>query len=59
MISPQEGGMIMLLEPLLNPVWVYLAVGETPSVPTVVGGVFILGALVWRYWPAADDKVTR
>jgi drug/metabolite transporter (DMT)-like permease len=58
-VSPQEAGTIMLLEPLLNPLWVYLAVGEAPSVYTVAGGAFILGALAWRYWPRSDDKVTR
>jgi len=50
-ISPQEAGIISLLEPILNPLWAYLISGEQPSVYTVGGGVFILGALVWRYWP--------
>lgn len=50
-VSPQEAGTITLLEPLLNPLWAYLVVGETPSVYTCAGGAFILGALAWRYWP--------
>jgi drug/metabolite transporter (DMT)-like permease len=50
-VSPQEAGTISLLEPLLNPVWAYLVVGERPADATLVGGAFILGALVWRYWP--------
>jgi len=50
-ISPQEAGIISLLEPILNPLWAYLISGEQPSVYTLGGGVFILGALVWRYWP--------
>ncbi len=50
-ISPQEAGIISLLEPLLNPLWAYWISGEQPSVYTVAGGAFILGALVWRYWP--------
>src|SRR5262249_41983514 len=50
-VSPQEAGTISLLEPLLNPVWAYLISGEQPSGYTLSGGLFILGALAWRYWP--------
>jgi drug/metabolite transporter (DMT)-like permease len=50
-VSPQEAGTITLLEPLLNPVWAYLVSGEQPQWYTYAGGVFILGALAWRYWP--------
>jgi drug/metabolite transporter (DMT)-like permease len=52
-VSPQEAGAITLLEPLLNPVWAYLASPETeaPAAATYLGGAFILGALAWRYWP--------
>jgi drug/metabolite transporter, DME family len=50
-VSPQEAGIISLLEPLLNPLWAYLISGEQPSIYTMGGGVFILGALAWRYWP--------
>lgn len=50
-VSPQEAGTITLIEPLLNPVWVYLISGEEPSKWTLVGGAFIVGALAWRYWP--------
>jgi drug/metabolite transporter (DMT)-like permease len=52
-VSPQEAGVITLLEPLLNPLWAYLVAPETesPTMYTLVGGAFILGALAWRYWP--------
>jgi drug/metabolite transporter (DMT)-like permease len=50
-VSPQEAGTITLLEPLLNPLWAYLVAGEEPSLFTLTGGTFILGALAWRYWP--------
>jgi drug/metabolite transporter (DMT)-like permease len=50
-LSPQEAGTISLLEPLLNPLWAYLISGEQPSLYTLGGGAFILGALAWRYWP--------
>jgi drug/metabolite transporter (DMT)-like permease len=52
-VSPQEAGTITLLEPLLNPVWAYLVApeSEVPSRLTLIGGLFIIGALAWRYWP--------
>jgi len=50
-VSPQEAGTISLLEPLFNPLWAYLISGEEPSGFTLIGGVFILGALAYRYWP--------
>jgi DME family drug/metabolite transporter len=52
-VSPQEAGTITLLEPILNPMWAYLVAGEVPLPATFLGGVFILGALAWRYWPVA------
>jgi len=52
-VSPQEAGVITLLEPMLNPLWAYLLVPEkeTPPITTWIGGALILGALAWRYWP--------
>jgi drug/metabolite transporter (DMT)-like permease len=55
-VSPQEAGTISLLEPLLNPLWAYLISGEQPSLYTVWGGTFILGALAWRYWPRKGGR---
>ncbi len=52
-VSAQEAGAITLLEPLLNPLWAYLVAPdiEQPRLYTMLGGVFILGGLLWRYWP--------
>ncbi|HET6573615.1 MAG TPA: DMT family transporter [Fimbriiglobus sp.] len=52
-VSPQEAGIITLLEPVLNPVWAYLIAPdkETPTAWTVAGGLLLLGALAWRYLP--------
>jgi drug/metabolite transporter (DMT)-like permease len=50
-ISPQEAGTLLLLEPILNPVWAYLVAGEQPHAMTYPGGVLILAALAYRYWP--------
>ena len=48
-ISVQEASLIVLIEPVLNPIWVALIVGELPSGATLVGGVCIVGSLAFRY----------
>jgi drug/metabolite transporter (DMT)-like permease len=48
----QEASLIALIEPVLNPLWVALTVGEIPSFPTLAGGGLIVVALAVRYlWP--------
>ncbi|MCK9171266.1 MAG: DMT family transporter [Treponema sp.] len=39
---------ISMIEPLMNPVWVLLFMGEVPSVWTCTGGVVILGCIIGR-----------
>jgi drug/metabolite transporter, DME family len=58
-LSPQEVGTLTLIEPVLNPLWAYLAspATETPTLWTLAGGACIVGALVWRYWPLRKEGV--
>jgi len=54
-LSLQEASLIALIEPVLNPIWVAVAVGEIPSLATVTGGSAILAGLGARYlWPLAQ-----
>jgi drug/metabolite transporter (DMT)-like permease len=48
-VSSVEGSLLALVEPLLNPVWVVLFVGEQPTAPTLAGGLLIILALAGRY----------
>jgi len=51
-VSLQEASLIALIEPVLNPLWVALVVGEIPSLATLSGGAMILVGLGVRYlWP--------
>ncbi len=43
-----ETSLLLLVEPVLNPVWAWLVHGEYPSAWAIVGGVLILGATGWR-----------
>lgn len=46
-----EAAGIVLLEPILMPIWVWLAWGEVPRWWTFVGALFIFAGLVVRYFP--------
>jgi DME family drug/metabolite transporter len=46
-IPAHRAALITMLEPVLVPVWAYLAVGDVVQWPTMVGGGLILAALVW------------
>ena len=51
-VSLQEASLIALIEPVLNPIWVALTIGEIPSAATLSGGGMILIGLGARYlWP--------
>jgi drug/metabolite transporter (DMT)-like permease len=41
-----EVGLITLLETILGPFWVWLAIGEEPGFRTVIGGGVVIGTLV-------------
>jgi drug/metabolite transporter (DMT)-like permease len=45
-ISAIQSSLISIIEPALNPVWVYLAIGEKPSRLAILGGVIIISAVV-------------
>jgi drug/metabolite transporter (DMT)-like permease len=43
---PLDASIIGFIEPLLNPVWVFLFIGEKPSTWAVLGGVIIISTVV-------------
>ena len=45
-ISAPEVSLLMLIETVLGPTWVWLALGEEPSTTTYIGGAVVLGALI-------------
>ncbi len=57
-VPPQEAGVITLLEPVLNPVWVLLLWGEPMAGATLVGGALIVGGLAARYLPPRRGRST-
>ena len=59
-ITAQEAVAIALIEPMLNPFWVWLLGMETPRWWSVAGSVLILAGLVFRYvvWELAYGRAT-
>jgi len=47
-VTVLEGVLIPVIEPLLNPVWVFLGTGEQPSKYALVGGVIVLAAVLFH-----------
>jgi drug/metabolite transporter (DMT)-like permease len=50
-LSAPEASLLALLEPVLNPIWVVLVLGERPARATLVGGALLLSGVVVRYAP--------
>jgi drug/metabolite transporter (DMT)-like permease len=47
-VTALEAVLIPVIEPILNPVWVLLVVGERPGSLALLGGVIVLGAVTLR-----------
>ena len=45
-----EASLLLLTEPVLNPVWAWLAVGERPGPWSIAGGAIIVGATAAKTW---------
>jgi drug/metabolite transporter (DMT)-like permease len=54
-----EASMLLLLEPVLNPVWSWLIHGEKPRAWSLVGGAIILGGTLVKTWLDSREGRTR
>ena len=50
-----EVSLLVLLEPVLSPVWAWLVHGEEPSTRALFGGVIIVGATAVHTWRSRGD----
>jgi len=55
-----EASLIAMIEPVLNPVWVFIGYGEVPSIMAIAGGIIIISAIAVRAFiyesPAVSQK---
>ena len=47
-VSATQAALVGMLEPVANPLWVALFLGEVPGAFAMVGGAVVLGAIAWR-----------
>jgi drug/metabolite transporter (DMT)-like permease len=55
-VTALEGALIPVIEPILNPVWVMLFIGERPSPLALLGGAIVVGAVTWRAIDSIRDR---
>jgi drug/metabolite transporter (DMT)-like permease len=56
-VTAIEGILIPILEPVLNPVWVFLFLGEMPGQWALIGGLIIVGAVLARSLVAVRQEM--
>ena len=56
-VTATEASLVGMLEPIANPIWVFLFLGERPAALSVLGGAIVLGAIGWRTLTAGAPAV--
>jgi drug/metabolite transporter (DMT)-like permease len=52
-----EAATLLLLEPVLNPIWAWLLHGERPTALALIGGVLILAATLAQTWKGGRTPI--
>lgn len=47
-VTATQASLTGMLEPVSNPIWVFLFLGERPSLYAIAGAVVVLAAIAWR-----------
>ncbi len=55
-VSATEAALVGMLEPVANPIWVALFLGEVPGPFAMVGAAVVLGAIAWRTLGVAAES---
>ena len=54
-----DASIIGFIEPLLNPIWVFLIIGERPSIWAIIGGAIIIAAVVFHTIKSNQKDLSR
>lgn len=57
LITATQASLFGMLEPIANPVWVFLFLGERPGLPALAGGAIVLAAIGWRSLGGSEPVV--
>ena len=52
-VAATQAAILGMVEPVANPIWVFLLMGERPAPLSLFGGSIVLGAIAWRTLAAA------
>lgn len=47
-VTATQASLVGMLEPISNPIWVFLFLGERPGAASILGGAIVLSAIAWR-----------
>ena len=47
-VTATQAALVGMVEPIANPIWVFLFLGERPGALSILGGLVVLGAIAWR-----------
>jgi len=47
-VTATRAAILGMVEPVANPLWVFLLLGERPAFLSLIGGAVVLGAIAWR-----------
>jgi drug/metabolite transporter (DMT)-like permease len=47
-VPAAQASLIGMVEPVANPIWVFLFLGERPTIWAIIGGIIVLAAVAWR-----------
>ena len=56
-VSATQASLVGMAEPIANPIWVFLFLGEKPSGWAVAGGIVVLAAIAWRTLATPPETV--
>ena len=56
-VSATESMIIATMEAIFNPIWVFIGIGETPSVYAIFGGAIIFSAIIWRNFSRKEKQI--
>ena len=59
-VTAVQASLVGMVEPIANPIWVFLVLGERPAPPAALGAAVVLGAIAWHTLGAraADAPLT-
>lgn len=46
-VTAVQANLIAVIEPVFNPIWVFIVLGEKPGIKTIAGGTLVIAAVTF------------